>query len=268
MKTELQERADVLAANLQRSIDACFEVLRSIGQLYGSAEWVGRQDFERFVQPVLLRHSGIQALEWLPRLQECDRPLFEQTVQTEGYPNFQVTERKADGQLTRAAQRPEYFPVAYVEPLAGNELALGFDLASDAIRRSALERARDTGAIAISGRVELVQETQRQFGFLVILPIYRGAPGETIAERRDRLQGFVLGVFRVADVVRASLSGLNLDNINFFLCDQSDQSDEAFLATYEAQSRTSACQSSRGKELSGTPPLLARKAVCSGQFRL
>ncbi|NJO50717.1 MAG: hypothetical protein HC840_16150 [Leptolyngbyaceae cyanobacterium RM2_2_4] len=55
-------------------------------------------------------------------------------------------------------------------------MALGFDLASDAIRRSALERARDTGAIAISGRVELVQETQRQFGFLVILPIYRGAP--------------------------------------------------------------------------------------------
>lgn len=237
MKTELQERADVLSANLQRSIDACFEVLRSIGQLYGSAEWVGRQDFERFVQPVLLRHSSIQALEWLPRLQECDRPLFEQTIQAEGYPNFQVTERKADGQLTRATMRPEYFPVAYVEPLTGNELALGFDLASDAIRRTALERARDTGAIAISGRVELVQETQRQFGFLVILPIYRGAPGETIAERRDRLQGFLLGVFRVADVVRASLSGLNLDNINFFLCDKSDQADEAFLATYEAQSR-------------------------------
>ncbi|MBD2058058.1 CHASE domain-containing protein [Oculatella sp. FACHB-28] len=237
MKTELQERADVLAANLQRSIDACFEVLRSIGQLYGSAEWVGRQDFGRFVQPVLLRHSGIQALEWLPRLQECDRPLFEKTLQAEGYTNFQVTERKADGQLTRAAMRPEYFPVAYVEPLTGNELALGFDLFSDAIRRTALERARDTGAIAISGRVELVQETQRQFGFLVILPIYRGASGETIAERRDRLQGFVLGVFRVADVVRASLSGLNLDNINFFLCDQSDQPDKAFLATYEAQSR-------------------------------
>ncbi|NJN59454.1 MAG: hypothetical protein HC879_19160 [Leptolyngbyaceae cyanobacterium SL_5_9] len=236
MKTELQERADALTANLQRSIDACFEVLRSIGQLYGSAEWVGRQDFERFVQPVLRRHASIQALEWLPRLQECDRPLFEQTIQAEGYPNFQVTERKANGQLIRAAVRPEYFPVAYVEPLVGNELALGFDLASDAIRRTALERARDTGAIAISGRVELVQETQRQFGFLVILPIYQGLP-ETIPERRDRLQGFVLGVFRVADVVRASLSGLNLDNINFFLCDKSDQPDEAFLATYEAQSK-------------------------------
>jgi CHASE1-domain containing sensor protein len=107
-------------------------------------------------------------LEWLPRLQECDRPLFEQTIQVEGYSTFQVTERKADGQLTRAAQRLEYFLVAYVEPLTGNELALGVDLASDAIRRSALERARDTGAIAISGRVELVQETQRQFGMLVI----------------------------------------------------------------------------------------------------
>ncbi|NJO50718.1 MAG: histidine kinase [Leptolyngbyaceae cyanobacterium RM2_2_4] len=98
--------------------------------------------------------------------------------------------------------------------------------------------------------------------------------GETIPERRDRLQGFVLGVFRVADVVRASLSGLNLDNINFFLCDQSDQSDEAFLATYEAQSRRVLASPAEEKNFQEHYPFWREKlsaqdnSVCSRSFTI
>ena len=238
MKTELQERADILASNLQRSVDACFEVLRSISQLYASSEHVTRQDFQRFVQPVLARHPSIHALEWLPRLLDSDRPIFEQTLQSKGYPAFQVTERTSDGKLRRAESRSEYFPVCYVEPLQNNELALGFDLASDHTRWAALERARDTGAIAVSGRIELIQETQREFGFLVILPIYQhGSPCNTVGDRRNHLQGFVLGVFRLADVVRSALAGLNLDNLDFHLHDRSDHPEVGLLAVYDSTAK-------------------------------
>jgi signal transduction histidine kinase/CHASE1-domain containing sensor protein len=238
MKTELQERADILANNLQRSVDACLEVLRSISQFYGSSDYVSRQDFQRFVQPALARHPSIHALEWLPHVLEGDRVTFEQSLQAEGCPTFHITERRPDGKIVPAESRPHYFPVCYVEPLENNKLALGFDLASDSTRRAALERARDTGAIAISGRIELVQETQRQFGFLVILPIYsQDAPCDTVASRRQHLQGFVLGVFQLADVVRSSLSGLSLDHIDFHLHDRSDHPDVGLLARYESASK-------------------------------
>jgi signal transduction histidine kinase/CHASE1-domain containing sensor protein len=238
MKTELQERADILAINLQRSIDACFEVLRSIAQFYGSSGQVEQPDFQRFVQPTLARHPSIHALEWLPRLRHRERYAFEQTIQAKGYPSFQITERAADGAVVRAGQRSEYFPVLYVEPLANNELVLGFDVASDATRRSALEKARDTGAIVASGRIELVQEAQKQLGFLVILPLYReGGTPLTLSARREQLQGFVLGVFRIADIVRASLPGLELDHIDFYLYDKSDRPGNSFLAAYESKTK-------------------------------
>jgi signal transduction histidine kinase/CHASE1-domain containing sensor protein len=265
MKTELQERADILAVNLQRSIDACFEVLRSIAQFYGSAHCVGRQDFQRFVQPALIRHPSIQALEWLPRLAEAERSTFEQAVQAEGYSTFQITERDANHTIVRAGQRSEYFPVLYVEPLASNELALGFDLASDATRRSALEKARDSGAIVASGRIELVQETEKQFGVLVILPIYReGAVPETLAARRTNLQGFVLGVFRIADIVRAALPGLDLNQIDLYLYDKSDRPRNSFLAAYSSQSQqvsASPSQQAAGVEFTWRVPTQARRSA-------
>ncbi|MBE9179854.1 CHASE domain-containing protein [Oculatella sp. LEGE 06141] len=237
MRTELQERADILASSLQRSVDACFEVLRSISQLFASSGQVKRADFTRFVQPVLARHPSIQALEWLPRLGAAERLAFEQAIQLE-YPNFQVTEQTPVGEIVRAQPRSEYFPVCYVEPFDTNQLALGFDLASDAIRRSALEKARDTGAIALSGRVELIQEQQRQFGVLVILPIYsQDAVLETVSSRRQHLQGFVLGVFRLADIIRNALPGLNLENIDFYLYDRSDVPGDSFLAAYDAEAK-------------------------------
>lgn len=238
MRTELQERADILVVNLQRSMDACFEVLQTIGQLYGSSYPVGPQEFRRFVRPTLSRHPSIHALEWLPRLLDSDRPEFEQTMQAAGFDNFQVTEWGTDGQVVRAGQRLEYFPVAYVEPLERNELALGFDLASDETRRLALEKARDTGAIAVSGRVELVQEEQKQFGVLVILPIYhQGEVSDTITTRRQHLLGCVLGVFRIADIVQASLPGLDLDQIDLYLYDKADPPGKGFLARYEAATK-------------------------------
>ncbi|MBD2461129.1 CHASE domain-containing protein [Oscillatoria sp. FACHB-1407] len=267
MKTELQERADSLASNLQRSVDACFEVLRSISQLFASSpQEVKRQDFQRFVQPALVRHPSIHALEWLPRLLDGDRPAFEQAMQAEGYANFQVTERTTDGTLIRAGARPDYFPVYYVEPLDNNELALGYDAASDATRRAALERARDTGAIAVSGRIELVQTARQQFGLLVILPIYRqGMACDTVSDRRQYLQGFVLGVFRVADVVRSSLAGLTLDHIDFYLSDRSDHPEVGFLAAYDSKSKQVIARAETKLTL---PHAAQGKAICTRSFAI
>ncbi|MBI4099388.1 CHASE domain-containing protein, partial [Candidatus Microgenomates bacterium] len=40
------------------------------------------------------------------------------------------------------------FIIRYIEPLAGREKAIGFDLTSEENRRQALEKARDTGKVA------------------------------------------------------------------------------------------------------------------------
>jgi signal transduction histidine kinase len=275
MKTELQERADVLASNVQRSVDACLEVLRSISQLYASTDQVERQEFCRFVQPALARHPSIHALEWLPRVADADRLAFEQSLQAQGYPHFRITERTSKGEIVCAQQRQEYFPVCYVEPLAHNQLALGFDLASDVTRRAALEKARDTGTIAVSGRIELVQAQQRQFGILVVLPIYRqGVELETVSLRRQHLQGLVLGVFRIADILRSSLAGLNLEHLDFYLHDRSNVPSNSFLSAYDSESKRviADCTPSQSLDLiastrsPGLNATAAYRTICTRNF--
>ncbi|NJO86193.1 MAG: hypothetical protein HC818_06285 [Synechococcaceae cyanobacterium RM1_1_27] len=119
--------------------------------------------------------------------------------------------------------------MTYVQPLAGNEVAVGFDLASDLTRRQALETARQTRQIVASARIRLVQEPADQFGFLV-LPLY----GSQL--NGDLFQGYLLGVFRVSDVVQEALTDLSVD-IDFDLYDQTASAAQQYLGHYDADTK-------------------------------
>ncbi|MEM1242483.1 MAG: CHASE domain-containing protein [Cyanobacteria bacterium P01_H01_bin.26] len=251
---QFQRQTDSLTTALQRSINRYTDVLLAIGDFYSVSEQpVSRAEFNRFVQRALKTHPGIQALEWAPVISQQNRNTFEAAIQTEGYSNFQITERESGGGLVRATSRPFYIPVTYLQPFTSNELAFGYDLTSDITRRTALETARDTGTIAASGRIRLVQEDKNQFGFLVFLPLYNTPTvPDSQAIRQDQLQGYLLGVFRVSDVVEESLETLNY-NIDFVLSDQSAAVPEQFLGRYNAATQTVTTEASQGNEVIKCP---------------
>ncbi|MEM9485739.1 MAG: CHASE domain-containing protein [Cyanobacteria bacterium P01_F01_bin.116] len=252
-RLNFQRQTDSLTTALQRSINRYTDLLLALGDFYSvSEQTVSRTEFDRFVQRALKTYPGIQALEWSPVVSEEDRNTFESAIQAEGYSTFQITERESRGGLTRAASRPYYIPVTYLQPLSGNELALGYDLTSDPTRRTALETARDTGQIAASGRIRLVQENKNQFGFLVFLPLYNGdsIPASQTA-RREQLSGYLLGVFRVSDVVVESLETFDY-SIDFSIRDRTATPSQQFLGRYDAATQTVITtpeQSSASKDL-------------------
>jgi PAS domain S-box-containing protein len=189
--------------SLKREVDLNVEVLFSLRSLYDAAGTVDRHRFGVFATRALRRHPGIQALEWVPRVPAAERSRLEEAVRHEGFADFAVTELLEPGRLVPAGDRPEYFPALFIEPMEGNEEALGFDLASDAARRQALELSRGTGTMQATAAITLVQETAGQTGFLVFLPVYDGEPVST-EDRRVALKGFLAGVFRVEDIFAAA----------------------------------------------------------------
>jgi PAS domain S-box-containing protein len=101
--------------------------------------------------------------------------------------------------------------VRFLEPLDdANRLAIGFDMASEPRRRAAIERARDSGAAALSAKVVLVQDLRRGMhaaGFLLFVPLYSSpTPPATVSERRESLRGFVYSPFRAEDFFRTALA--------------------------------------------------------------
>ncbi|MEM7062529.1 MAG: CHASE domain-containing protein [Cyanobacteria bacterium P01_B01_bin.77] len=235
-RLQFQRQTDNLTTALQRSINRYTDVLLALGDFYSvSGHTVSRTEFNRFVQRALDTYPGIQALEWAPVVLAQRRDAFEARIRAEGYPTFQITERESRGGLVRASSRAYYIPVTYLQPFADNELAFGYDLTSDPTRRTALETARNTGKIAASGRIRLVQENKNQFGFLVFLPLNDEFPSPSRRGIRDR--SYLLGVFRVSDVVEESLDTLNY-NIDFILSDQSAAASDQFLGRYDATTQT------------------------------
>ena len=235
-QTRFQQQIENLATALQRSLNRYTDVLAFLGDYYAATQGnVEHEEFADYVTRSLYTHPGIQALEWAPLVQQADRVQFEQMLQAEGHLSAQITELSSSGQLVRASDRPYYIPVTYVVPVIGNEVALGFDLNSDLARAVAIDTARDQGVIAATGRIRLVQERRDQFGFLVLLPLYQTSEvvPETIAMRRQQFKGFLVGVFRVSDVVEESLQGL-VHDIDFAIYDQRAKANQQFLGWYDA----------------------------------
>jgi signal transduction histidine kinase/CHASE1-domain containing sensor protein len=222
IRTRLVEHLDVLYTF--ESFYSSTEVSRQAFHIFAQQSlahephlvWWGilREAFHIFAQRSLARHPDLQALSLDLRVPDARREAYEQAMRREGFPDFQISEQTAQGELVRAARRPEYVVVTYIEPYEGNERALGLDVVSLPGRLEALQRARDTGQLVATGRVTLVQDPGRKFGLLVFQPVYgRGLAFRTVEERRLSLQGYVTGVFWISDMVEASLRGLDRHGI-------------------------------------------------------
>jgi PAS domain S-box-containing protein len=231
-----ERRTDHLVQALRGALHAYLDDLSAIEGLFLSSRQVDRGEFSTFVQGMLVRHPGIQALEWIPRVPAAQRELYQERAKAEGFADFRFSERGPEGQMIAAGPRDEYYPVYYLEPYRGNETALGFDLASNPVRREALHQARDTGAPVVSARITLVQEVGRQYGVLIFFPIYgKGVSLDTVKARRAHLRGYILGVIRIGDMVHAALSTFDTKGIRYLLLDYSVKSEERLLFSGDVQ---------------------------------
>ena len=218
---QLANDGDVHVRQLERELRGCLVATKALQQLLASGGGRTRASFAGFVQPLLAERAEIQALEWVPLVRSEDRGAFIAAARREAGPAFDLLELDAGGDLVPAAEREVALPVYFAEPRAGNERAVGFDLASRADRRAALDAACDAGAVRTSGRIRLVQEEGDEYGFILAAPVYRpGAPVETIEQRRAALEGFALGVFRAGDLLRASLSPAPRPGLAFSFVDE------------------------------------------------
>jgi PAS domain S-box-containing protein len=99
----------------------------------------------------------------------------------------------------------DIFAITYIEPLAANTEAVGLDIAFETNRREAAILARDSGKASITRRIFLVQDANKNAGFLLLRPVYRlGQPLRTVAERRGAFRGWIYAPF----VARRFMAGL------------------------------------------------------------
>src|SRR5271165_5423459 len=218
---ELADVAEPRAKALREQILKSMEVLHSIASFHATRPEISREEFRAFVRAALTRQPELQALSWDPRVSRKERPAWEARARADGFPNFHFTQKEAQNTILPASSRNEYYPVFFLETLEKNELALGFDVFSEKLRRQALENARDTGRATATAPLRLAQEQASQLGFLVFQPVYRG-DCRTLEQRRENLAGFAVAVFRICDLVESSLLELRDRGLGVTIEDKAD----------------------------------------------
>ncbi|MDO8414099.1 MAG: CHASE domain-containing protein [Gallionellaceae bacterium] len=198
----LQAQFDYLmretAINIKQRMLNYEQELRSAQALFATSPQVDRNTFRMFVRALRIDENlpGILGVGFALIIPAAQKNQHIATVRQQGFPSYTI---KPEG------QRDTYTSVLYIEPFSGRNLrAFGYDMYTEPVRRSALEQARDSGQVAISGKVRLLQESAvpGQAGFLMFLPIYKNnATLDTLADLRAGIIGWVFTPFRMDDLM-------------------------------------------------------------------
>ncbi len=201
-----RQRFDVVAEQTRSAIERLLashaEALFGLRSLFTVDPEVTRADFHDYVagSDVIGRLPGAAALSFNRMVPGGERAAFEARVRRDtslngvGYPNVAVHPPGNGDAL---------IVVEFVEPIESNEATLGFDLTSDLSRRSALEEARDSGELAGSAPIRLVQGPR---GFLLFLAVYDGRSlPVTPPARRRHFTGVVAAAFITARIIDEAL---------------------------------------------------------------
>jgi PAS domain S-box-containing protein len=174
------------------------QVLLGGAGLFAATEHVDRRVFRDYAAALRLEENypGIQGIGFSLVMRPASKAQHMAAVRREGFPQYAI---RPEG------ERDVYTSIIYLEPFEDRNLrAFGYDMFSEPVRRAAMEAARDSGTLAVSGKVKLVQETEReiQAGFLMYVPVYRNDVAvRTVAERRAHLIGWVYAPFRMNDLM-------------------------------------------------------------------
>lgn len=229
VKTRAGERflfqAEDVRKAVERRMGEYAMALRGGIGLFNVDNDVSREDWRRFTESLDLQEHfpGIQGLGYAQMVPQEKLKAHQAKVRAEGFPDYHISP---------TGTREMYGVIAYLEPFDWrNQRAFGFDMYSEATRREAMNTARDTGKPAVTGRVTLVQETDKdiQYGFLMYYPLYRrGAPVATLEQRRQALLGFVYSAFRMGDLMYGIL-GANQGSIDFEIYDGAEAAADKLL---------------------------------------
>ncbi|WP_342720428.1 EAL domain-containing protein [Acidovorax sp. FHTAMBA] len=189
-----QTAADQIAYNLKDRMTTYQVVLRGVKGYFEGSERIDREEFQAYVEALQLRETrpGLRGVSLILRLPASALAAHTEDMQQRGFAGYTVRP---------AGERAVYAPITHIEPLEDDNLkTLGFDVLTIPVAKEALDRARDTGQLALSGPITLMQDGSP--GLVMYLPMYDPAANtQTLEGRRSGIAGWVSAPFSMADVL-------------------------------------------------------------------
>lgn len=210
----IAQTAQTVASGLERRSNANAAYLRSSAALFATQKIVEAPLFRTFIKQLHLegRYVGSDGIGWAMKVYRDDVPTVEAIMRNDAHPDFAI-------RPTPGPERPYVVPVMFLEPdSARNRRAIGFDMYSESMRRTAMKAAERSGQPTATGYVVLAQEARPDgaAGFLVYMPVF------ALQENggAQKLRGYVYSPFDAQSFLEASIDSNQLEGAGVRLFDE------------------------------------------------
>lgn len=211
---QIAQTAQAVASGLERRSNTNAAYLRSSAALFATQQIVEAPLFRTFIKQLHLegRYVGSDGIGWAMKVDRDAIPTVEAIMRNDANPDFSIRPKPGP-------ERPYVVPVMFLEPDSiRNRRAIGFDMFSESMRRTAMKAAERSGQPTATGHVVLAQESRPNgaAGFLVYMPVF-ALQAEGAAKR---LRGYVYSPFDAQTFLESSFDAARLDGAGVRLYDE------------------------------------------------
>lgn len=212
----LSRQVETRQALIRQTLAGYEECLLAMRVFMVHGREINQEKFGAVARTLFVRYPGFLGLQWAPRVPAEERTAWEQAHGAVLGPLGRIRERSRAGGDVVALPRREYFPMLLAEPLAANRHVLGSDAGASPLR--ALFGAMGSAeALAMSGVLKLVYESGANNGIVMVCPV----PSSAGAGGVETIAGFLLGVFRVEDLLAQPLGRPQGSTLEVMFLDES-----------------------------------------------
>lgn len=150
--------------SIDKTADQYELVLNGTSGAFSMSENVTKDEWKAYVDAIhpTSYFDSVNGLGFVERVKKTEEQKF--------LKRFNQPIKEIDPEF--AAQYDDRFVITYVEPLIGNQEAVGLDLGSEPRRRQAAEQSRRLHRTLSSEPITLVQDKYQRKGFLIFHPTY------------------------------------------------------------------------------------------------
>lgn len=221
------DRIEAVRSLVEQGLGTLFE----IRSLLDAAPGISGSEFSLFARSILQRHPYIEKLLWVPM---SAMPAASQGKQ------LGVKQLRETPSLLIDGAAMARVPVALAVSRIGLAVATSHELEGDSGLPELFERAVASGQVAVGGRSLLVLPDQARLNVIyALLPVHAseqlpGSTGETL-QRAAAPLGFVVGIYRIEELVHMAISRLEPRGVDVLVSDESAPSDTQFLHFYASR---------------------------------
>ncbi|EOQ89178.1 CHASE domain protein [Leptospira yanagawae serovar Saopaulo str. Sao Paulo = ATCC 700523] len=202
IRYRIKSDGQIISSEIENRIFENLRVVKSLGAFLSLQRNLTKKEFDSYAQSILEETESVSALSWNVSIPHSKRSYYESQLKID-YPSSTGINTREDNQFKKSPNESKYVFIRYIYPLIGNESAVGYDVFSNPVRKVALLNSLETNDLEITGKVNLVQDSSDNIGFLVFYPI----------KRSDGEFGFATAVIKITSIIKKSLIGNDQNNL-------------------------------------------------------